>query len=317
MIPAKKPPFPIASVTHPGMTGKNNEDRAGFAAYRLTEGDPTPILFALVADGVGGKQAGEVAAQIAVDMLMEAVEKSDGSDPTAVMRQALMDSSAEILARSAENAETAGMGTTATCAWIVGDRLYAANIGNSRLYLLRDGRLRRLSIDHSWVQEAMDHGFLTPQQARKHPNARIITRHLGMESIEPDLRIRLSPDENDDQMLANQGLALQPGDRLLICSDGLSDPVEEEEIQTALRDQPLEAALEQLTALANARGGPDNITSVAIEIPAKPRPAPGGKAPRKAVKRSTGVQVAVYVFSVLVFVLLVLIGWGLLQAYLP
>ena len=295
-----------AAHTHPGMTGKNNEDRYAIPAYSGADGEP--VLFAIVADGVGGKQAGEIAAQIAVDTILRRARQSDGSDPVATMRAAYQESSRQILARAGEGMETSGMATTATCAWIFGDRLYAANIGNSRLYLHRDGKLRRISIDHSWVEEAVQHGLITEEQAENHPNARIITRYLGAKDADPDMRIRLAADESDEAMLENQGMQLRTGDILLVCSDGLSDVVRDPEIEAALNETGLQDALERLTDLANARGGPDNITSVALRMPEEKPEAPEKR--EKAPHEMAGLgRFGNYLLSSVLLVVLVLIGW--------
>jgi protein phosphatase len=307
LTPSEKPHLNSAALTHPGMTGKNNEDRYGLFSF---EADPAngsaPVLFAIVADGVGGKQAGEVAAEICVEKIRQVVSASDGADPLGTMRRAYLDSNRSILEKAGEGIETSGMATTATCAWIAGDRLYGANIGNSRLYLLRDGALRRLSIDHSWVEEAISHGLITADQARDHPQARVITRHLGSNDPEPDFRLRLSPGEDDAAMAANQGLRLETGDVLLLCSDGLSDVVYDKEIETALNQDSLQTALARLTDLANERGGPDNITGIALRVPARaasPPAAPAAKAPRR---RS---RLGLYLWSSFFLVVLILIGW--------
>ena len=290
------------------MTGKNNEDRYALFAFKADPANGSaPVLFAVVADGVGGKQAGEIAAETTVETFRRIVGASDGADPLSTMRLAYRESNQAIIERAGEGMETSGMATTATCAWIAGDRLYGANIGNSRLYLLRDGRLRRLSIDHSWVEEAVGLGLITPEKARDHPNARIITRHLGSPDAEPDLRLRLAPEEDDGAMAANQGLRLLAGDILLICSDGLSDVVYDEEIEAALNEDPLEPALARLTDLANERGGPDNITSVALRVPEKgpgAQPSPAGEATGRPRSR-----LSLYLLSSLILVILTIIGW--------
>jgi protein phosphatase len=160
------------------------------------------------------------------------------------------------------------MGTTCVCAWIIGDRLYIASVGNSRLYLIRPGELKQLNVDHTWVQEAVDAGALTPEQARSHPNANIIRRYLGSrQQIEVDLRLRLDENESDEQERKNQGLKLLPGDRLLLCSDGLTDLVEDGEIFNVVKTNALQGAVKSLVDLANANGGKDNITAVALEMP--------------------------------------------------
>lgn len=326
MIPTDTPHLQTTGLTDPGSTGKNNEDRYGLASFRLNETDPTPVLFAMVADGIGGKQAGELAAEIAVETVLGAVSASDGSDPIGTMRAAILESNRRIIARAGEKIDNHGMGTTATCAWVTGNRLYAANVGNSRLYLLRGSELRRISIDHSWVQEAMDIGLLTPEQAKKHPNARIITRHLGSDSLEPDFRLQMDAGEKDEQMVENQGLELLPNDLLLLCSDGLSDVVEDPEIEAALLAHAPADALRQLTDLANERGGPDNITSVAIVVPESPVSLPEKEAPAKpqaAPKQpentslDSSPRLAVMLLSIFILVVLILIGWALLPGIFP
>ena len=308
MIPSEKPHLKTAALTHPGMTGKNNEDRHALFAFKP---DPAnglgPVLLAVVADGVGGKQAGEIAAETAVETIGRIAAESDGTDPLATMRRAYVESNRAILERAGEGFETSGMATTATCAWIAGDRLYAANIGNSRLYLLRDGKLRRISIDHSWVEEALALGLITPDQARDHPQARVITRHLGSKDPEPDLRIRLSPDDDDKTMKANQALRLLPGDSLLICSDGLSDVVSDPEIEAALNEDGLDPALARLTDLANERGGPDNITSIALRVPVNVRSEPEVQVKTETTGNRS--RLSLYLLSTILLVILILIGW--------
>ena len=265
MNSSKKPHLPSIGMTHPGMSGKNNEDRYGIFTHSLK--DKTPSIFAILADGVGGKQAGEIAAETAIEIFQAVVGSSDGSDPVGTMKQAYTEASRTIGRQAGESAELKGMGTTATCVWVLGDRVYGMNVGNSRLYLLRSGRLQQISIDHSWIQEAMDLGAITPEQARNHPNSHVITRYLGSDKMVPDSRLRFKPDESDEEMEANQGFQLQPGDLLFLCSDGLSDVVDDPEIEKELQREDMQQALSNLTDLANAAGGPDNITTISIRFP--------------------------------------------------
>jgi PPM family protein phosphatase len=126
----------------------------------------------------------------------------------------------------------------------------------------------QVTTDHTWIQEAIDFGALTPQQAVGHPNAHVIRRYLGAQSpMAPDFRLRLQPNETDVQSEANQGLRLLPGDRLVLCSDGLTDLVTKEEISSAIRSHERKAALDYLINLANSRGGHDNITIIYLEVP--------------------------------------------------
>jgi protein phosphatase len=327
VIPIKNAFYPVSALTDPGSTGKNNEDRYAVQAFKINDDDPTPVLFAMVADGIGGKQAGEVAAEIATDTILAAVRASDGTDPIGTMRKAILETNDVIVERAAESMDNSGMGTTATCAWIIGNQLFAANVGNSRLYLMRDQKLKRISIDHSWVQEALEMGLLTPEQAKNHPNARIITRHLGASEIEPDFRIQLASEEGDAAMEKNQGVQLQPDDLILICSDGLSDLVEDEEIEQALLDKSMAEAIQSLTDLANDRGGPDNITTVTVRIPETkssytahtiPMQLSADKEePKDKTGRKPAAQFAVYILSIVVLVALVLLSWMFLPLFIP
>jgi len=268
VIPIEQPHLKIATATHPGMKGKPNEDRYSVSAYRFTSADHTPSVLALLADGVGGHRAGEVAAQLAVENINKYVAESLSNQPTQVLKHALLYTNQIILNRSKEDPTLTGMGTTCVCAWVIGDQLYAASLGDSRLYLQRGAKLIRLTTDHTWIQEALAVGSLTPDQVKGHPNAHIIRRFLGSANANnPDMRLRLNPVESDTQAEANQGMRLLPGDRLMLCSDGLTDLVKDEEILEILRTRPLELSPAHLIELANQRGGHDNITIVAMEVP--------------------------------------------------
>jgi protein phosphatase len=282
MIPAERAHLHTAGLSHPGMSGKNNEDRYAISAYRAGPDDPTPAVLAVIADGIGGHRAGEIAAELAVERISRAVAESDAREPGAALSTAIVQASQAVYELAGSNPDFAGMGATAVCAWVIGDRLYTASVGDSRLYLLRPPGIRQLTTDHTWIQEALDSGVLTPEQARDHPNMHIIRRYLG--SPQPpaaDLRLRLSPEESDAQALANQGLRLQEKDILLLCSDGLSDLVSQDEILAAFQDHRPEEALQALVALANQRGGHDNITLLALAQPQAPRPAPAGSSNRR------------------------------------
>jgi protein phosphatase len=250
------------------MKGKNNEDQYAVSAYTLSETDSTPSLLAILSDGIGGHRAGEVASQIAVETISQIVANSDGTKPSAILENAIAQSSRAIFEEAEAHPEKRGMGATCVCAWIIGNRLFTASVGDSRLYLMRGNSILQLTTDHTWIQEAIEYGALTPEQARGHPNAHIIRRYLGsQEPPEVDFRLRLNPSENDSQAQANQGFTLIPGDFLILCSDGLTDLVDKEEIQTALRSHSREKALQVLTHMANERGGHDNITIVLLEVP--------------------------------------------------
>ncbi|HJW90832.1 MAG TPA: PP2C family serine/threonine-protein phosphatase [Anaerolineales bacterium] len=269
MIPLPRAHVHVAAISHPGMKGKNNEDRYGVSAHQLEDKNHTPSTLAIIADGVGGHRAGEVAAEIAVETISRMVAASDSSQPVQVLQEAVIQANQAIYAQASSDPARQGMSTTCVCAWVIGDRLYAASVGDSRLYLLRAGGISQLTTDHTWVQEAIDAGALTSETARNHPNAHIIRRHLGSQQpVVPDFRLRLRPDQPDEQAEANQGMQLLPGDRLLLCTDGLTDLVVGAEILQVLETQPLEDGLDTLVNLANSRGGHDNITLVGLQLPA-------------------------------------------------
>lgn len=293
MNPSDKPHLLTASGTHPGMTGKNNEDSFGIFSFTQNDGRAVPVLLAVVCDGIGGHNAGEVASKLAVDTIRELVAESDGVDPLETMSKAIQEASRDIHNLAGEDAARQGMGSTCSCAWIAGDRLFINYVGDSRIYMLRGGRIQQVSKDHTWVQEAVDAGVLSRAQAKKHPNAHVIRRHLGGDDVpEVDTRLYLVGKETDEQAMANQGVKILPGDRLLICSDGLTDLVEDDEISATLLSMPMAAAIDQLIGLACQRGGHDNITIVTVQVPGEVptvrTTAPTGPVPPVTQVRPTG-----------------------------
>ena len=169
----------VEALSHPGMTGKNNEDRYAVASFQLDDHNKMPVLFAVLADGIGGHRGGEVAAELAVNHIMQAVAKSDARHIRDTIQGAVTEASDAIAAHAATNEDLKGMGATCATAWIVGDKLHTAYVGDSRIYLMRGGRIQQLTTDHTWVQEAMEKNILTPEQARAHPNVHVIRRYLG------------------------------------------------------------------------------------------------------------------------------------------
>lgn len=268
MIPAESAHLPVYAVTDRGKSGKNNEDNYAVSAHLLGESDPTPSIVAIVADGVGGHQAGEVASSLAVEMISQIIARSDASQPLAALEEAFSQTNQAIYSQATINPANAGMSTTAACAWVIGDRLYTASMGDSRIYLKRGESFVQLTVDHTWVQEAIESGILTPEQAKSHPNAHLIRRYLGSKQPAiPDFRLHLRHEESVQQLIANQGMRMEPGDYLFLCSDGLTDLVSDDEINTALENQSLQKALDGLIELANKRGGHDNITIIGMQVP--------------------------------------------------
>jgi PPM family protein phosphatase len=268
MIPTPHSHLEIAAVTHPGMAGRSNEDRFAVSSYRVSETDLTPSVFAIVSDGIGGRRAGEVAAEMAVEDISRMVAQSDTRHPLAILDFAIQVTSDTIASKAKDDTQRLGMGTTCACAWVIGNQLYIASVGDSRVYLLRNGSLLQLTVDHTWVQEAVDRGILGPKDVRKHPNVHVIRRYLGSSKTpQADTRLRLAKDETDTQARSNQGLRLLPGDLLLLCTDGLTDTVEDSDVEPAVHGLDLQSAAQALVDLALSRQGYDNITVVLILFP--------------------------------------------------
>jgi PPM family protein phosphatase len=244
----------VAARTDVGLVREHNEDR-----FLVRPG------LLVVADGMGGAKAGEVAAGLAVEHL----ERLGGESSAAELTGAIEEANRAIRRLAEDDPERAGMGTTITAA-MLGDGSVAEvlHVGDSRAYLLREGELRLLTRDHSMVAELVDRGTLTPEEAETHPQRNVITRALG---AEPEVRVDHLQQE------------LQPGDTLLLCTDGLSAHVPEAEIEAALNAAPsLDAAVDALVALANEAGGTDNVTVLLARV------VPGGSDGTEAAPTAGG-----------------------------
>ena len=263
----------VAALSHAGMSGKNNEDRYAVSSFQLSREDARPSVFAIVADGIGGHRAGEVAAELGVNYITMGVAESNAKKPVKILETAIHDASQAIAAHSAGKDEEEGMGSTCACAWVIENRLYTAYVGDSRIYLLRGKVIQRLTVDHTWVQEAYEKGIITAEQMRDHPNVHVIRRYLGgIKLPEVDFRLRIDDEESSEESENNQGFHLEPGDTILLCTDGLTDLVWDDEILKIIRSKKdMKHAAESLVNLANERGGHDNITVILVGIP-RPRP---------------------------------------------
>ena len=225
--------------TDVGRQRRSNEDSSYASA---------PVF--VVADGMGGAQAGEGASQMVVEAFSEGVPQN--GTPEERLSVVVQKANREIHARSQSDAASAGMGTTVTAAYLDEDSVALAHVGDSRAYLLRDGELSRLTEDHSLVEELLRGGKLTEEEALEHPQRSVITRALG---IEPIVEID------------TWTYPLRPGDVLLLCSDGLTSMLSEQQIQQLLVETPdLEEAGDRLIAEANEAGGRDNITVVLFRV---------------------------------------------------
>ena len=231
-----------------GPVRKNNQD-SGYASRRLL----------VVADGMGGAAAGDLASAVAIDTL-KGLDSDSSTDPqTDTQADSELERLATALRRAndriadliADDFHLEGMGTTVTGALFDGDRLNLVHIGDSRAYLLRDGRLEQLTHDHSWVQSLVDDGKITEAEAAVHPHRSLLLRVLnGQPANEPDLT----------------RVVVQAGDRLLFCSDGVCGLVDDPEILTALQVPDLDGALSALVDDALAAGGIDNITAIVADV---------------------------------------------------
>jgi protein phosphatase len=257
--------------SHEGMSGKHNEDSYGIFAWKL--GENQVMHLGVVADGVGGQIAGEIASRLTIETVGDYFDNQDTiNNISGHLEQAILAANEAVYNASQENPDHRGMSTTIAMTAIVDNRLYSAHVGDSRIYLLRDGRLRQISIDHTWAQEAIEAGLLTREQAKIHPNRNVIKRHLGGKlQIEVDHRLALAAGQSDEEAHANQGMALNPGDTILICSDGLTDMISDEEALESLTNHfhDLPTATSELIDKANRAGGRDNITVVLLQVPDK------------------------------------------------
>jgi len=269
MIRSSLPHVHVAALSHAGMSGKNNEDRYAISSFLLSKEDPRPAILAVVADGIGGHLAGEIAAELAVNYITAGVAESNGKKPVKILETAIQNASQSIASHSAGNDDENGMGSTCACAWIIENKLYTAYVGDSRIYLLRGKFIQRLTIDHTWVQEAYEKGIITAEQMHDHPNLHVIRRYLGgIRLPEVDFRLRIDDSESNEESENNQGFHLEAGDTILLCSDGLTDLVWDDEIQKIIRTKKdMKSAVEALVNLANERGGHDNITVVLMSTP--------------------------------------------------
>ena len=242
----------VCGVTDIGCHRRDNQD-----SYAIRWLDKDAVLL-VVCDGMGGAQAGSVASSVAVEEFTAAVEEGldqgmpeDPARREQVLAGACARANARVFRLSAENPAYEGMGTTLVAALILPGAAYMVHVGDSRGYLLESDTIRQVTVDHSLVQLLVDRGEITPAQARIHPQKNLITRALGVDSrVEYDLN-RLSPG---------------PGSRLLLCSDGLSNVVNEQEmLYEVIHGGEASECCQRLLDIALSRGAPDNVTVVLVK----------------------------------------------------
>ncbi|MCC8080665.1 MAG: Stp1/IreP family PP2C-type Ser/Thr phosphatase [Lachnospiraceae bacterium] len=234
------------SLTDIGIRREMNQD------YFFSSEEPVgslPNLF-IVADGMGGHRAGELASRCAVETMAFSARTAQETDTIGILTACVTQANAGLNQYAKEHPETRGMGTTIVAAVLNGRRLTTINVGDSRLYLIGD-RIRQITRDHSLVQEMVRMGEMDEESARVHPDKNIITRAVG---VAPFVDIDIF--ESD----------VEPGERILLCSDGLTNMVTDEEILRILNeDRDLDTKTEDLVELANHNGGRDNITVIIID----------------------------------------------------
>ncbi|MGI6031454.1 MAG: Stp1/IreP family PP2C-type Ser/Thr phosphatase [Eubacteriales bacterium] len=234
-------------ATHMGKVRKSNED--GFAILPLEQGR----LLLILCDGMGGENAGEVASGLVIGEMQKKAAKALKNvqtlkDARSALRSILSTANKLIYERSGKNEELRGMGTTAVAAYLLGQEMLFINVGDSRGYLIREGKAQQVTTDHSLVEEMIRQGVLTREESRNYPGRNMITMAIGTDpAVLPDSYERI----------------LQPGDRVLLCSDGLTNMIEDERIAEIVEGAgSVQQAVEQLIEEANRNGGKDNITVI-------------------------------------------------------
>lgn len=243
----------LGSNTDVGMRRSTNQD--DYCAILSPNSPSGSDALLAVADGMGGHQAGEVASRMVIRGLIDRLSRDRSSvtwpgslGPT--LQRTIGELNTEVHAAAARP-ETRGMGTTLTAAVLMGNSLTIGHVGDSRAYLLRDGGLKQLTNDHSWVAEQVARGMISAEDAERHPRRNILTRAIG---VDPRVQVDAT------------SIEVRPDDILLICSDGLHSLVSDNEIARVLSGRDPQSASQELIDLANSKGGNDNITVIVTRI---------------------------------------------------
>jgi serine/threonine protein phosphatase PrpC len=241
----------VAQLTDVGRKRPHNEDNMAYVIPKDSQVMAKKGALFIVADGMGGHAAGEVASEIAVDTVSTAYYQDENEEIPLSLMNAIKRANALIHQRAAENMMRSGMGTTCVAAVVRGGVAYIANVGDSRAYLVRHGQSKQVSQDHSWVEEQVRAGLLTKDQARSHAQRNVITRALGTQA------------EVDVDVFSE---ILEDSDTFVLCSDGLSGPVGEDDLRAIINQYLPQESVYHLVERANENGGPDNITAIVIRI---------------------------------------------------
>jgi protein phosphatase len=240
-----------AAATDLGRKRSGNED--SYEIWTPDDRSPSRETLLVVCDGMGGSSAGEVASRMAAATLVRVYSEFRTREPEEVLRQAVESANQEVWDHARSRSDLEGMGTTCTALLLRDGTAWLAHVGDSRGYLIRNGRIRQLTRDHSLVAQLVERHQLTPEEAKTDPRRNVVTRSVGVQpAIETDI--------------VSLGEEVRPGDTFLLCSDGLHGQVNEHEMTRAVAGESLSRACRDLVALANERGGPDNITVLLARI---------------------------------------------------
>jgi len=243
----------LAGLSDVGCQRENNEDRYSYWEPASDSEFPTKGRLAIVADGMGGYEGGQEASRIAVEVIEEVYANAVEGDPRSWLLQGFQTAHHRIQDYAVKYPDLQGMGTTCTAMALLGHQLYFAHVGDSRLYLLHGSSISRLTRDHSYVSRLVQNGVLRAEEAESHPQRHILTAALGAgNNVAPD-----SP---------AQPVALEAGDVLVLCTDGLWSLLSEAEIQSAVAGKTAAESCDTLVDTARKRGGPDNITVQVVRI---------------------------------------------------
>ena len=248
-----KPGIEVASLSDVGCQRENNEDSYLYWEPAGDEEFQRKGRLAVIADGMGGHEGGQEASRLAVETVREVYEAAAGDDPQVTLVDSFAQAHARIQEYAEQNPAFQGMGTTCTALVLRGRQLYFAHVGDSRLYLVRDARILRLTRDHSYVGRLVESGIVRAEDAEKHPQRHILTAALGAGR-------EVAIDS------AAQAVTLLEGDDLLLCTDGLWGVVTDEELETTVTANTPAECCAALVKLARQRGGPDNITLQVLRV---------------------------------------------------
>src|SRR5271170_2728483 len=254
-----KPGVEVAGLSDVGCQRENNEDSYLYWEPAANQDFQRKGRLAVIADGMGGHEGGQEASRLAVETVREVYDQAFQDDPQAALVEAFAAAHARIQEYAEQHPAFQGMGTTCTAVVVRGRQLYFAHVGDSRLYLIRDARTLRLTRDHSYVGRLVESGIVRAEDAEKHPQRHILTAALGSGR-------EVAVDGSE------QGLALQDGDDLLLCTDGLWSVVTEEELETAVSNSPPAECCAALVKLARQRGAPDNVTLQVLRVGPESQP---------------------------------------------